>query len=105
MGFYKKITAQEAKIMMDTTSVTIVDVRTKSEYKQGHIPHAILVNNEDIGNQMPTELPNKNATLLVYCRSGVRSAEASQKLLHLGYTCIYDFGGILSWPYTVEKGD
>lgn len=54
---------------------------------------------------MPTELPNKNATLLVYCRSGVRSAEASQKLLHLGYTCIYDFGGILSWPYTVEKGD
>lgn len=103
MGRYEKISSEEAKLMMGHDHVLVVDVRRPEEYKEGHIPGAVLVTNETIGNTIPKELPDKKATLLVYCRSGVRSKQASQKLIRLGYEKVYDFGGIISWPYEIEK--
>ena len=97
---YHKISAEDAKKMMETQTVIIVDVRTLDEYNEGHIENAILITNEDIEGA-PRELPDKDATILVYCRSGKRSKEASDKLVELGYTHIYDFGGIIDWPYEV----
>lgn len=102
---YHKITPEEAKKMIDAGGVTIVDVRREDEYRENHIPGAILVPNEGIGDEMPEELPDKDAVLLVHCRSGVRSKEASNKLVALGYTNVYDFGGIIDWPYETEKGE
>lgn len=97
---YRKISAQEAKALMDgEAAVTIVDVRTSAEFAGSHIPHAINIANESIGGSMPTLLPDLDATILVYCRSGARSAQASKKLLALGYTEVYDFGGIIHWPF------
>lgn len=99
---YQKITAGDAKAMMDEGSVTIVDVRTAEEYAGGHVPDAVNVPNESIQDAAPDSLPQKDAVLLVYCRSGRRSAEASQKLSGLGYENVYDFGGINDWPYETE---
>ena len=96
---YHKITAAEAKEMMNGGEVTVVDVRTKEEYGAAHIPDAVLVPNESIGTAQPAVLPDKDATLLVYCRTGVRSKQASDKLVGLGYKNVYDFGGIVDWPY------
>ena len=98
------ISAQEAKKRMDSgRPVVIVDVRTKSEYDERHIPNAVLIPNETIGTERPAALPDLNAEILVYCRSGARSRAASQKLANLGYTAIYNFGGIMDWPYETVK--
>ena len=100
---YHRITAEEAYEMMNSQEVVIVDVRTPEEYDGGHIPNAILVPNESIGDDMPEALPDKEATLLIYCRSGRRSKEASEKLLKLGDNSIYEFGGVIDWPYELVK--
>jgi phage shock protein E len=97
-----KISASKAMDMINSQDVIIVDVRTQQEYDEGHIEHAILIVNETIVNE-PAELPDKNATILIYCRSGNRSAQAAAKLVKLGYTHIYDFGGIIDWPYAIVK--
>ena len=90
--------------MMDEGNVTVVDVRTEEEYKSGHIPGSILVPNEEIGTEQPQELPDLDSVLLVHCRTGIRSKEASDKLVKIGYKNVYDFGGIIDWPYeTVEE--
>ena len=102
---YHKITAEEAKEMIDKGDVTIVDVRTADEYKAAHIPGAVLVPNESIGSQLPEALPDLDAVLLIHCRTGIRSKQASDKLVKLGYTQIYDFGGIVDWPYETESGE
>lgn len=83
--------------------VIVVDVRTESEFKSGHIPNALLIPNESIGKTRLVLLPDLDAEILVYCRSGNRSAQAAKKLIALGYTKVYDFGGISSWPYEVVK--
>ena len=103
MASYQKISPEKAKYMMEHEVVQIVDVRHEEEYREGHIPGAVLVTNETIGDTLPEELPDKKAVLLVYCRSGVRSKQASQKLVRLGYENVYDFGGIINWPYEIEK--
>ena len=100
---YQKISTEEAYEMMVSQEVVVVDVRTREEYDGGHIPNAILVPNESIGDDMPEALPDKEATLLIYCRSGRRSKEASEKLLKLGYKSIYEFGGVIDWPYELVK--
>ena len=101
---YHLITTEDAKARMDSGDpITIVDVRTQSEYDESHIPGAIVIPNETIGNSAPEELPDLNAEILVYCRSGRRSKEASDKLVALGYTKVYDMGGINSWPYETES--
>ena len=99
------MTSQDAKEWMDEDeSVVVVDVRTKEEYEAGHIPGALLIPNETIENTPPEELPDKSAKILIYCRSGNRSYQASLKLLEMGYDFIYDFGGINTWPYEIVTG-
>ena len=101
---YQKISAEEAYEMMASQEVVVVvDVRTREEYDGGHIENAVLVPNENIGSEMPEALPDKEAPLLVYCRSGRRSKDAAQKLLKLGYQSVYDFGGVIDWPYELVK--
>ena len=101
---YRKITAEEAKARIDSGDpVVIVDVRTPEEFAAGHIPGAINVPNEGILDEMPVELNDLNAEILLYCRSGRRSSEAAHKLLAMGYTNLYDFGGIIDWPYETVK--
>ena len=95
---YVSISQDEAKLMMkDDDGHVIVDVRRADEYAQGHIPGAILIPNEEIGTEQPDELPDKNQIILVYCRTGRRSKEASQKLADMGYVNVYEFGGIEDW--------
>ena len=89
--------------MMQDKEVIIVDVRTQQEYDQYHIKNAILIPNETIDDTIVELLPNKEATILVYCRSGRRSKEASKKLIEIGYENVYDFGGINDWPYETVK--
>lgn len=78
---------------------SIVDVRTQQEYKEKHIPDAVLVPNETIEEEAKDKLPDTDAVLLVHCRTGVRSKQASDKLVQMGYKNVYDFGGINDWPY------
>ena len=101
---YRQISQEEAKSMMirDDGHV-IVDMRRRDEYDSGHIPGAILIPNESIGTDKPAELPDPDQIILVYCRSGNRSAQASQKLADLGYTNVFDFGGIMTWTGEIEK--
>ena len=95
---YRQITIDEAVTMMaQETGYIILDVRRPDEFAAGHIPNAINVPNESIGTSEIPELPDKNQLILVYCRSGRRSKEASEKLVKLGYTNIVEFGGILDW--------
>ena len=83
----------------------ILDVRSKKEYDAGHIPGAISIPNEDIGSEKPDKLPDSAQVILVYCRSGNRSRQASQKLAELGYTNVYDFGGINDWTGETVTGE
>ena len=101
---YKQITMSEAVKMMETeNNYIILDVRRADEFAEGHIPGAINVVNEVIGTEEIPELPDKSQLILVYCRSGRRSKEASEKLVKLGYTNIVEFGGILDWKGEIEK--
>lgn len=104
MTGYKQISQDEAKAMMarDDGHI-IVDVRRQDEYDAGHIPGAILIPNESIDKERPKELPDLDQIILVYCRSGRRSKEASEKLAKMGYTNIYEFGGIITWPGETTK--
>ncbi|MDY2558374.1 MAG: rhodanese-like domain-containing protein [Candidatus Faecousia sp.] len=98
------ITAEEAKKLMDSEEGCIIlDVRTREEYDQGHIPGAILIPDTEIEAKAADLLPDKDQLILVYCRSGRRSKLAAQSLADLGYTNIREFGGILDWPYEVVQ--
>ncbi|MFY9323874.1 MAG: rhodanese-like domain-containing protein [Syntrophomonadaceae bacterium] len=99
---YTKITPQEAQAMIDG-DVIILDVRTPAEFAEGHIPDALLLPNTEIKQRAEELLPDKEQTILVYCRSGRRSAQAAQELAELGYTNVYDFGGILDWTGEVVQ--
>ena len=95
---YKQISQEEAKEMMSRDDGhVIVDVRRQDEYDAGHIPGAILIPNESIGHGAPEALPDYDQVILIYCRSGNRSKQASEKLAAMGYTNIYEFGGINTW--------
>ena len=100
---YRKISAEEAKEMMDAGGVTVVDVRRQDEYDEGHIEGALLLPNETIRQKAEGVIPDRDATYLLYCRTGRRSAEAAVTLMELGYSDVYDFGGIYDWPYEVVK--
>ena len=97
---YMNITAAEAKEIMDReTGFVILDVRTEEEYAEGHVPGAILIPDYEIEARAEEELPDKDRMLLVYCRSARRSKIAAEALVEMGYTNIYEFGGIIDWPY------
>ena len=102
---YRQITMQEAvELMEKEDNYLILDVRTEQEYAAGHIPGAIVVPNETIGTEEIAQLPDKEQLIMVYCRSGNRSKQASDKLVKLGYTNIIEFGGINSWPGETVSG-
>ena len=102
---YRQINMQEAIAMMEEESdYILLDVRTPEEFSEKHIPGAINVPNETIGSEEIPELPDKDQLILVYCRSGNRSKQASEKLVALGYTNIVEFGGINDWPADVVTG-
>lgn len=101
---YISITMEEAKEIFETGGdYIILDVRRSDEFAQGHIPGAINIANEDIIDREPSELPDKEQTIYVYCRSGRRSKEASVKLAAMGYSHIVECGGILDWTGELEK--
>lgn len=102
----QKITAQEARDRIQSGDpLVILDVRTAEEYAEGHIPGAILLPNEEIGSSRPAQLPVLDTEILIYCRSGNRSAQAASKLQALGYTNLSDFGGIQDWTFETERGE
>lgn len=101
---YEQITPQEAKEIMDSGEEHIIlDTREQDEFDEGHIKGAILIPYTEIENKAEEMLPDKDAQILVYCRSGRRSKIASESLAKLGYTNVKEFGGIIDWPYEVEK--
>lgn len=100
---YMKISAEDAKEIMDSTDYfVLVDVREEDEYASGHIAGALFMPYGEIKERAETELMDKEQTILVYCRSGRRSAIAAQTLAELGYTDVRDFGGIIDWGYDIE---
>lgn len=101
---YQQVDTEAAKELMDTEDdYVILDARTQTEYDEGHIPGAILIPHDTVATAAENALPDKGQLILVYCRSGNRSKEASQALVDLGYTNVVEFGDINSWPYEVEK--
>ena len=100
---YQQITQEEAKKMMEEQEVLILDVREQNEYDSEHILDAVLLPAGTITEETAEAvIGEKDTTVLVYCRSGNRSKTASQALVNLGYTNIYEFGGINTWPYEKE---
>ena len=101
---YTQIDQETAKeMMLRDDGHVIVDVRRQAEYDEGHIPGAILIPNESIGSDSPEALPDYNQIILIYCRSGNRSKQAAAKLASMGYTNIYEFGGINTWTGEIVK--
>ena len=101
---YEQINAEKAKEIMDSgLEYVIIDARTDDEFAAGHIEGAILIPEYEIANRAEQEIPDKEALILVYCRSGRRSKIASEELVALGYTNVKEFGGIIDWPYEVVK--
>lgn len=99
---YHKIAPKKAKEMMEQLpEYILLDVRGLDEFKEGHIRGAKCIPHQDISLRAGAEIPDKNATYLVYCRSGMRSNMAAEALVSMGYENIFDFGGILSWPYEI----
>lgn len=104
MSEIKKITFEEAKRILDAKPESIMlDVREEEEFITGHAIDAVLFPVDDIDyTTVSIILPEKSTPLLIYCRSGRRSAEAAEKLKNLGYTEIYDVGSLIGWPYGLE---
>lgn len=96
---YRQVNMEEAiSLMRQESGYIILDVRTKEEFADRHIPNAVNISNESITSSPPPELPDKSQLILVYCRSGNRSKQAAKKLAALGYTNVVEFGGIIDWP-------
>ena len=103
-AMYEQITPEEAKKIMDSGEEHIIlDTREQDEFDEGHIPNAILIPYTEIENKAIELIPDKDKLILVYCRSGRRSKIATEALSKLGYTNVKEFGGIIDWPYEVEK--
>ncbi len=102
---YKRISAEVAKEMMEKEEVIILDVRTEEEFAVIRIEGAVLIPDYEIEKLAEEKLLDKEATILVYCRTGIRSENASRALIEMGYTSVYDFGGIVDWEYETSSGD
>ena len=99
-----KLTMEKAKEMMDTQEVIVLDVREQDEFDSGHIPGAVLLPVGTIAEDTAAAVIDElDMIVLVYCRSGNRSKTASQALADLGYTNVYEFGGINDWPYEIKE--
>lgn len=103
-GGFTSISMEEAaKRMAQESGYVLLDVRTEAEFKDGHIPGAINIPNETIGGEPISLLPNKEAKIYVYCRSGNRSKQAAKKLTEQGYADVVEIGGIGSWKGPLAK--
>lgn len=101
---YHSITPQEAKERIDGHQVaSILDVRTEMEYRLGHLTGSVLIPEEEVREGIQSRLPDKDAVVIVYCQNGSRSRQCAMKLVSLGYSNVYDLGGITDWPYEIEK--
>ena len=101
---YEQITAKDAKKIIDSgEDCIILDVREQDEYNEGHISNAILIPYTEIENKAEKMLPDKDKLILVYCRSGRRSKIAAESLMKIGFTNVKEFGGIIDWPYEIER--
>ena len=101
---YMNINAEKAKEMMDgLEKFVLLDARSEEEFSEGHIPGAIVIPHEEVSERAEAEIPEKDVPVFVYCRSGRRSKIAAEALVALGYSEVYEFGGIIDWPYGIEK--
>ena len=101
---YMNIAPEKANEMMnELEEFVLLDVRSEEEFSEGHIPGAIVIPHEEISERAEAEIPEKDVPVFVYCRSGRRSKIAAEELVSLGYSEIYEFGGIGDWPYEIEK--
>jgi phage shock protein E len=101
---YQKLSYEEAKSIIDgEDGIVILDVRTLREFDEGHIENAVLIPDTELEDRVEDELPDKDAKILIYCRTGRRSANSARLLIEMGYTKVYDFGGIVGWPYDIVK--
>ena len=102
---YKSVSMAEGlKTMAESRDYILLDVRRPDEFAAGHIPGAVLFTNEFMTKADAEKLlPNKNQRIYVYCRSGRRSKEASQKLVDYGYSNVIEIGGILDYSGVIEK--
>ena len=99
------ISPQEAKKMMEQTEKhVLLDVRTPAEYREIRISGAKLLPVDELGARAAKELPDKDELILIYCRSGARASAALKTLTAMGYTNVYNFGGIMNWPYETVRG-
>ena len=102
---YRRASTVDAyQMMQDTDEFILLDVRRDEEFREAHIEGAVLIPDYEIESRAAAELPDIDALILVYCRSGRRSADAANKLVGMGYTNVYDFGGIIDWPYDTVRG-
>jgi phage shock protein E len=103
-GKYMKLAPAIAKASLDNdSSIILLDVRTEEEYNELHIPGSILIPVTELEERAPDELPDKEAVIFIYCRSGNRSRTAAYQLIEMGYTQVYDIGGIIDWPFEVSS--
>jgi len=102
---YQEITPQEARVLLEEDKeVVLLDVRTEEEFREQRIPGSILIPDYEISDLATQKLPDKDATILLYCRTGRRSEAAARQLIEMGYTNVYDLGGIVDWPYETVSG-
>ena len=102
---YQNISPEEAKKRLENEKgIVLLDVRTQEEYDEKHIPNSLLIPVDDIEKEAPEKLTDKNAPIFVYCRSGRRSVTASEALVKMDYTKVYNLGGIIDWPFETETG-
>lgn len=103
---YQTISPAEARKRLDNEKgIVLLDVRTPEEYREGHVPGSILLPVDELEAKIAGIIPDKQTTVFVYCRSGRRSAIAANTMIKLGYSSVYDLGGIVDWPYQTEKGN
>ena len=101
---YMNISQKKAKEMMENLEeFVLLDARTEEEFSEGHIPGAVLIPHYEVSEKAEEKIPEKDVPVLVYCRSGNRSKTASKALVDLGYSEVYEFGGIIDWPYEIEQ--
>jgi phage shock protein E len=103
-GYYEMNQNEANRNMKEDKSIVLVDVRTPQEYAELHIPGSILIPLDTLKTEAEKKLMDKKAIIYLYCRSGNRSASAAKTLVELGYSKVYNIGGISSWPFETEKG-
>lgn len=104
MSKFQQISPEDAKEIMDEQDdIVILDVRTEAEYEDGHIEGAIVIPVNELEYVVESEIEDYDQTILVYCRSGNKSKMAAVILTELGYNNVYEFGGIMDWPYGIVK--